>query len=191
MAVFGDADEREVFLLFLQHAACRAGVAIHAYAVMSTHAHLIATPATDTAIAKMMQRVGTRYGRYFNQKHGRIGAIWAGRYRAHVIDSVRYYLACLRYVERNPVEAGVAARPEDYRWSSYTAHALGRWPQWLTAHPVYLALGGNDADRQARYRALCDEKVTVEEAAWLEYVSSHEWRHGLVASADHMQPLTT
>lgn len=191
MAVFTEPSEFEFFLIFLQHAAACADVSLHAFALMSTHVHLIVTAHRPNAIAKMAQCVGARYGRYFNTRHGRSGAIWQGRYRAQIIDTDRYFYACLRYVERNPVAAGIVEHPDEYAWSSYAAHALGEWPQWLTPHPLYLALGRTPLERQAAYRALCDAPLAEGEVAWLRYVADHDWPYGILAFQRLAAPLVS
>src|SRR5262245_21009979 len=97
-----DADRR-LFLAVLGQVSTQSGVAVHAYALMSNHFHLLATPETAASMPKMMQRVGLRYVRYFNRTYGRIGTLWNGRYRGLLIDTARYCLTCLRYIEQNPV----------------------------------------------------------------------------------------
>jgi putative transposase len=179
--VFGESAECELFLVFLRKSAERHGVLLHAFAIMSTHAHLIVTPSAVDSIAKMIQSVGARYARFFNTRHQRSGAVWEGRYRAHIIDTDRYFFTCLRYVERNPVDAGIVAHPDEYRWSSYGAHALDVWPSWLTPHPLYLALGRTGCDRAAHYRALCNEPLSDGEAAWVRYVIERDWPDGVLA----------
>jgi len=94
---------------------------------------------------------------YFNHDYKRSGTLWEGRYRATVVDSERYLLTLMRYIELNPVRAGMVAMPEDYRRSSYRCNALcdsGKNSDWLRPHPKYACLGPEDAVRREAYRAL-------------------------------------
>ena len=101
------------------------GLAIHAYVWMTNHIHVLAPPGFDDSISKTFQSAGRRYVQYFNHSHTRSGTLWEGRYRATVVDSARYLLTLMRYIELNPVRAGMVAMPQDYPWSSYRRNALG------------------------------------------------------------------
>ena len=87
----------------------------------------------------MMQTLGRRYVRSINQRYGRTGTLWEGRFKSSVMESERYLLTCMRYIELNPVRAAMVVAPEDYQWSSYRRHALGEGDGWLTDHDCYLA----------------------------------------------------
>jgi len=158
-AIFQREVDYQVLLTVLQRAASRHGVAIHGYVLMTTHFHLIATPKSDKATAKMMKDADGFYTRYFNREYGRIGTLWNGRYRGIPIESERYWLTCLRYIEQNPCRAGMVRCAEDYRWSSYAAHASGCGPDWLTPHQLYLSLGKTPGARQLAYRALFAQPI--------------------------------
>jgi putative transposase len=126
---------------WLGEAAARYGCAVHAYLLMTNHVHLLVTPQADGSLPGAMQSLGRRYVRYVNATYRRTGTLWEGRYRAAPIDSEAYFLACARYIEANPVRAGMVAHPSDYGWSSWGAHALGRADPLVTDHPIYRALG--------------------------------------------------
>jgi REP element-mobilizing transposase RayT len=113
---FGDADRR-FYLKCLGDAAERRGCAIHAYVLMGNHVHVLATPSETGAIAAMMQDIGRRYVRVINTLYGRTGTLWEARYRSSVIDCENYFLACQRYIELNPVRAGIVPHPGAYWWS--------------------------------------------------------------------------
>jgi putative transposase len=132
---------------------------------MKNHFHLIATPGDKQAISRMMKDVGGRYATYYNRRYARIGTLWNGRFRAKTIGDEMYCLTCLRYVEQNPVRAKIVRSPQDYRWSTYVAHAWGQGPDWVVPHPVYLALGGTAAERQSNYRAICSVALVDDEVA--------------------------
>ncbi len=93
---------------------------------MTNHVHLLASPKIQESIPKTLQSVGRRYVQYFNTSYGRSGTLWEGRYKATLINSYRYLLTCVRYIELNPVRAGMVKHSCDYRWSSYAANALGK-----------------------------------------------------------------
>ena len=155
MTVFQQPADYATFLVFLRRAVGHHPLALHGFALMSTHVHLVVTPDEPNAIPKMMQEIGLKYVRYYNRAYERTGTLWNGRYKAKIIKDATYSLTCLRYVDRNPVSAKIVATPEEYRWSSYLAHGFGEWPNWLTPHPDYLALGRSVEDRAVAYRDLC------------------------------------
>jgi putative transposase len=128
---------------------------VHAYVLMLNHFHLLMTARDKRGVSKAMQALGPRYVGYFNRRHQRTGTLWEGRYRSVPIDSERYLFTCYRYIEQNPVRAGIVADPDNYRWSSFRANAMGEPDPLVTPHERYLALGGDALDRLATYRAIC------------------------------------
>lgn len=125
---------------------------------MSNHVHLLITPREQHGAANMMQRLNRTFVRTINERYGRTGTLWEGRYRSAVIDSERYLLACSRYIEMNPVRAGMVGNPGEYRWSSFAHNALGTADPVLQPHSVYLGLSSDPAGRREAYRALFDEQ---------------------------------
>jgi putative transposase len=169
-AVFRAPSDYAVFLGALQRAANAAGVAIHAYALMSNHIHLMATPGSARALSTMMQAVGRIYVPFFNRQYGRTGTLWEGRFRAALLATETYWTTCLRYVELNPVRAGIVTRPEDYRWSSYRAHAFANHDPLLSSHPLFDALGATSEQRAETWRNLCSAPLPDEKLVELRYV---------------------
>lgn len=155
---FADEDYR-YYLQSLSEGAHRYGCAIHAYVLMTNHVHLLATPEDDEGLSHMMRYLGSRYVQYVNYVYRRSGTLWEGRFKSSLIDSDRYLLTCYRYIELNPVRAGMVAAPADYKWSSHGAHALGRPDDLLRDHSCYLALGVNSEARQGAYRELFQRQV--------------------------------
>jgi putative transposase len=129
---------------------------------MTNHVHLLLTPAREDSAALMMKHLGQRYVQYVNRTYRRTGTLWEGRFRSCLTQSEDYVLACHRYIELNPVRAGMVAKPQDYRWSSYHANGLGRANALLTPHDEYRRLGKEDTERREAYRALF--RAHVEEA---------------------------
>ena len=148
-----DRDRERLLGLWHEHAqACQ--VAIHAYVLMDNHFHLLVTPATAEGLPRMMQAVGRAYVRYFNLRHQRTGTLWEGRYRSNLIESERYLLACMGYIDLNPVRAGMVEQPQDYRWSSHR-HCIGQASDKLVSlHALYWALGNTPFAREAAYAEL-------------------------------------
>lgn len=147
----------------LRSAADRSSCSIHAYVLMSNHVHLLVTPSHENGAARLMQTLGGAYVRYFNDRHGRTGTLWEGRYRSTVIESSRYLLACSRYIELNPARAGMVADPGAYFWSSYRHNALGARDPLLTPHEVYRALADRSTERFAAYRQLFGTELEREQ----------------------------
>lgn len=158
-ALFVAPTDYERFRAWLRVACERHGCLVHAYVLMTNHVHLLVTPMTAPGIGKVMQSVGRRYVQYFNRTYHRTGTLWEGRYRAVVIDTDAYLLTCCRYIERNPVRAGMVVDPADYPWSSHRANALGEPDPLVTPHARYRALGPDGASRRAAYRALFRDEV--------------------------------
>jgi putative transposase len=155
---FGDADRR-YYLKCLEEAAGRRGCEIHAYVLMGNHVHLLVTPAEPGALGAMMQDLGGRYVRVINRIHARTGTLWEARFRSSVVDSENYLLVCQRYIELNPVRAGLARDPAAYPWSSHSYYAAGRASRLITEHPVYRRLGLSSAERRTAYLALFTEAL--------------------------------
>ena len=153
-AVFMRTADYQFFRECLRSACERHGCRVHAYVLMTNHVHLLATPADETGISRVMQTVGRRYVRYFNDVHERTGTLWEGRYRASLVQTDRYLFACYRYIELNPVRAGMIGKPHDYPWSSHAVNAYGSNDPVVAPHEEYEALGHDPAARQAAYRAL-------------------------------------
>lgn len=161
---FADGD-RLRYLDDLRHVASQLGCAIHAYVLMANHVHLLATPRERGDLGRMMQALGRRYVRYVNDRLGRTGSLWEGRFKACLVDTERYVLACYRYIELNPVRAAVVAAPGDYAWSSYLHNALGHEDPLLTPRAEFTALGSSAEARREAYRALIGQALPDEEIA--------------------------
>ncbi len=112
-----------------------------------------------------MQRLGRTYVRYYNRRHRRTGTLWEGRYWASLILDERYWLTCMRYIERNPVVAKMVQTAEEYTWSSYRHHALGQRNELLVSHPLYDAMGATPAQRRVTWASLCGEPVSAVDLA--------------------------
>ena len=153
-ACFGGERDRLLFLHWSRCFAARFECALHAYVLMRNHVHLLLTPAHADGAAGLMRALCARYDRHFGETHGRAGALWEDGFDASPVRVRQYLLACMRYIESNPVRAQLVTRPGAYRWSSYRANALGHDDPLVVPHPVYFALGRTPQLRQIAYRAL-------------------------------------
>lgn len=144
------------YLGFLRDFACRFGCSVHAYCLMTNHVHLLLTPHAANACAQVMKFTSQYYVNRINRQRDRSGTLWEGRFYSCLVPSERYALACYRYIELNPVEAGMAQRPSDYRWSSYGTNAVPCDGGFLRPHPAYDALGIDADTRATAYTSLFD-----------------------------------
>jgi putative transposase len=177
-AIFSCADDYQTLLGLLEENAKKHGVAIHAYVLMGNHFHLLATPDSDSALPRMMQAVGRRYVRYFNDRQGRSGTLWEGRYRSTLIQTESYLLACMAYIDLNPVRAGLVAEARDYPWSSH-AHYVGlRSDRLVTPHPLFWTLGNTPFSREAAYADMVHAGVPAAQQAALTQSALSGWALG-------------
>jgi putative transposase len=153
------ADDYAYYLWVLREAAVASGCAVHSYVLMTNHVHLLVTPETLTSPSRLMKSLGRRYVRFFNDRYRRTGTLWEGRFRSTIVDSARYYFTCARYIELNPVRAGLAESPAQYPWSSFRHNALGQADSLVTPHAEYDALGCDQVARCAAYRKLFDDEL--------------------------------
>ena len=151
---FVSDSDLKAYANWLYEACEKFGVNIHAWVFMTNHVHLLATPNTDVSLSRCMQFLGRHYVRYFNYRYNRSGTLYEGRFKSSVIQSKKYFLACQRYIEMNPVRAGMVNDPVEYAWSSYKAHAFGHKAKIWQPHPEYLALGDTERSRMSAYHQL-------------------------------------
>jgi putative transposase len=162
---YADEDYR-FYLETLKKACAKHQCDVHAYVLMTNHVHLLITPNKSDGLSKVIQMLGRYYVQYFNYTYRRTGTLWEGRYKATLIDSEHYALGCYRYIELNPVRAGMVDHPSEYPWSSYASNALGKTNELVVGHALYKRLGENIQRRLEAYRALFDvavEQKTIEE----------------------------
>ena len=167
---FGDIDRR-FYLKCLADAAARRDCAIHAYVLMSNHVHLLVTPQAPGAVAAMLQDIGRKYVRVINSVHDRSGTLWEGRFKSCLVDSQAYLLTCHRYIELNPVRAGMVAHPANYEWSSHAHYAFGRRKEFITEHPAFMALAQEMDGRRAEFRRLFSEELDADTLERIRYAA--------------------
>lgn len=173
--IFRASEDYQQFLLWLRDSAREFKVAIHAYVLMPNHFHLLATPATETGLAQMMQRLGRYYVPWYNARHQRSGSLFQGRFKTSLIDAETYFMKCSRFVELNAVRTNVVADPLDYPWSSYHHHAGMRVDPVITDHALYWALGNTPFQREAAYIELSRNELPEAEHAQIEAAVLKGW----------------
>lgn len=141
--IFADDADRQRWEALLAEGVPRHGHRVLAYCWMGNHVHLCLRVAA-TPLSRIMQQLAFRYARAFNRRHGRIGHVFQGRFRALLVGDDAYRLGLLRYIHRNPLAAGLERDPRRYRWSSHGAlSGVRRAPDWLEAGET-LALFARD-----------------------------------------------
>jgi putative transposase len=153
-AVFFSQADFRYYHESLREAAHKYSCEVHAYVFMTNHVHLLLTPHMEAGPSRMMQSVGRRYVRYVNIVYQRTGTLWEGRFKSAIIDSDQYLLTCSRYIELNPVRAGMVASPAHYRWSSYHHNALGRRDELIVPHRLYSEFHRDEGCRCRHYKSL-------------------------------------
>ena len=169
--IFRSESDFEFFLAALGARCTRYLLDVHAYALMTNHFHLLVTPQTTTSLSHTMRAIGPKYVRYFNRKYSRTGTLYDGRYRSCVVDNESYWYTCMRYVELNPLRAGLVSRADAYRWSSHSANAFGMPDKLIVPHPLYTSLGQSPQLRQQAWRELCQEVLTEDQLVEIRSVS--------------------
>ncbi|MDN5780724.1 MAG: transposase [Luteimonas sp.] len=152
-AIFLDDQDRHHYRRLLREACRKHGVAVHAFVLMDNHVHLLLSAGQAGRIALAMRAAGQAHVQAFNFRHGRSGTLWQGRFKSCLVDTDRYLLTVIRYIEFNPVRAAMVARPEDHRWSSVHTRRGQACDPLLTLHPLYLSLGHDSMQRAKAYGA--------------------------------------
>jgi putative transposase len=153
-ACFFAEEDYRFYLHWLRLLSARHRCAIHAYVLMTNHVHLLLTPERPGSESRLMQAMGRRYVQYVNRFYKRSGTLWEGRFKASIVHAEEYLLKCYRYIELNPVRAGMVLHPADYPWSSYCWHGTGRNDEVIRDHALYLALDRDLARRLQAYAGL-------------------------------------
>ena len=147
---FGEADYIEYLKIF-KKVADLYECDVHAYVLMTNHVHFLLTPYNKIGVSKLFQHLGREYVTYINRKYHRSGTLWGGRHKGNIIESESYFLTCMKYIELNPVRAGMVAHPANYPWSSYSYNGLGVSNVILTPHNEYLVLAKKSSERLKLY----------------------------------------
>ena len=187
--IFIAKEDYQFYLEKLQDGCKKYSCDIHAYVLMTNHVHLLLTPHTENAIGKLMQYIGRYYVQYFNYQYRRTGTLWEGRYKATLIDSEKYLLTCYRYIELNPVRAGMVDRPGDYPWSSFGCNALGKADDVVVPHDLYLHLGNDQLARREAYAELFERELCEKTLSEIRQATNRSWLLGSDQFCESIKPL--
>lgn len=190
MPCFREEEDRAAYAHWLGVAAAKYGVDIHAWVFMTNHVHLLVTPRQDLAVSRFMQYLGRFYVRYFNATYDRSGTLWECSFYSSVVEEDAYFLACQRYIELNPVRAGMTETPGEYHWSSYQSNGLGRSSTLASPHSLYLGLGRTRNARLKAYRGLCGEPVNEQESTKIRNAVRNESVLGSIGFIKSLEKLT-
>ena len=185
MDVFKDKFDYEFYLEALFDAIEVEKIDLHAYVLMTNHVHLLLSAPSKDTLSRLFQSVGRRYVQHFNKRYGRTGTLWEGRFRSCLVDSERYLLEVYRYIELNPVRAGIVDHPQTYHYSSYRHHSGAQPNSHIKDHPLFWSLGNTPFERQASYKALVDEGLSPHQTA---RITDHTMR-GIPISGSSTNPL--
>lgn len=188
--IFTDAADFEVMVQLLRQQSREHGVAIHAYVLMDNHFHLLATPAREDSLARMMQGVGRRYVRHFNLRHGRSGTLWEGRYRCAVIQAEAWLLPCMVHLDLHPVREGRVERPQDWAWSSHRHYVGVETERMVTVHPLLWTLGNTPFAREQAYAQRVEAGIPPALQEALADAALHGWALGDEGFLAGLQKLT-
>lgn len=142
---FFNDEDYQVYRDLISEWCSRYGVEVWAYCLMPNHIHLIAVPESEDGLRVAIGEAHRRYTRYINFREGWRGHLWQGRFASYAMDE-RYLLACVRYIEMNPVRAGLVEKPEKWSWSSAWAHMSGNDDNLVTTAPLLQRTGGKWED---------------------------------------------
>jgi len=187
--VLNDTD-RDTLLGLVTENARKHRVALHAYVLMDNHFHLLLTPDTDDGVPQMMQAVGRRYVRYFNDSHQRSGTLWEGRYKSTLIQTEAYLLACMAYIDLNPVRAGLVAQAADFVWSSHRHYIGSSQDRRITPHALYWGLGNTPFAREAAYAEMVHNGLAAQQTQCITRATLHSWALGDAEFVAKLQNLT-
>ncbi len=187
-AIFRDDADRAFMVRLLAEHAAPFGISVHAYGLLDNRLQLLVTPeGPESGLPGWMQAVGRRYVRYFNDRHGRTGTLWEGRYRATVVEAARFLLPCMVAIDLGPVQARLVARPADHAWSSHR-HWIGQTQErWLKPHPLVWDLGNTPFAREAAYAALVDAGLSDTDQARIDHDTLRGWAMGSPEFATALQ----
>ena len=189
-AIFSSDRDLAAYAMWLAEGSEKYDLKIHGWVFMTNHVHLLVTPVREGSVSRLMQFVGRQYVRYFNHTYCRTGTLFEGRFRSCLVEQEEYLLTCLRYIEFNPVRAGMVRDPGDYVWSSYRAHGLGTEIAMWSPHGDYLILGTTARDRCRVYRQLMCENMDVDLIARIRHCTNTGLVLGTKRFRDDISKLT-
>ena len=177
-SIFAGPTDRQLLLNLLAEGAHQYRVAVHAYVLLDNHFHLLATPNSNESLSKMMQSVGRRYVRLFNNAQHRTGTLWEGRFRSSLLQADRYLLPCMAYIDLNPVRRGLVNDPQEYHWSSHAHYAGLRNDTIVTAPGLFWTLGNTPFERESNYRSFVNRGLPTDLQSRIAHAVVSGWPLG-------------
>jgi len=154
--LFKDDYDFLTFLQILLIAKVTYNVEVYAYCLTHNHYHLIIGTPYEDNLSAFMQYVNGNFAKAYNKRHGRTGRFWGGRFYSTVIESEEQFYKTLYYIELNMTRNGATIHPDDWKFSSYRAHANGKKDPIVDFHPLYIALSDDPKQRQRIYRDMIE-----------------------------------
>lgn len=185
-----DTEDFQALLTAIHEAAKRFAVAVHAYVLLPDHFHLLVTPQEDRSLPLMMQALGRQYVRYFNDRHGRTGTLWDGRFKSTLLQPERHGLAALAFIDLHPGRAGLVPNAQLYPWSSHGHYSGARVDKTITPLPDYWRLGNTPFAREAAYTRLVQEGINSVQIGQLTDSVTRGWALGEPDFVDALQKTT-
>lgn len=173
-----DDIDRATWLALVAENTQKHGVLLHAYVLLDNAFHLLVTPETREGVPAMMQALGRRYVRYFNDRHGRTGTLWEGRYRSTIVQAERYLMPCMAYLDLSPVVEGLVTEPQQYRWSSHHHYTGQAGERGLSPHPLYWQMGNTPFAREAAYAEMVRSGLSTTLRRAITAALLHGWALG-------------
>lgn len=175
LTVFVDEEDRQTFLHLLTQQTHLQGLALHAWALMPTHLHLLLTPEHAKGLSTALQAVGRVYVPYYNRRHGHRGTLWEGRFRSTVLEAARWMLPAMIWLDTHPYRSGWSTEPGAHLYTS-AAHYLGlRHERALSTPPQYWALGNTPFAREAAYRTILEQGLDESSIHTLTQAALKAW----------------
>ncbi|MDP8229476.1 MAG: transposase [Candidatus Gorgyraea atricola] len=163
LKLFKDDEDFEMFLSIVRRYLRKFRLKIYHYCLMSTHPHLLLKIFNKEVLAKFMQALLQSYRFYYRRKYAYKGYLYQSRYRTKWVSRDEYLSECGRYIERNPVRAGIVKSPDEYRWSSCIHYTSGKENNIITENPLYEGFGKNLKERQRAYKEYVSTSRPYEE----------------------------
>lgn len=157
--IFTCDDDRRFYLERLSELKAEHPFDLYHYCLMPNHIHLQAKIYKETGFSTFVKRLNLGYYHYFRQRYGFDGVFWQGRFKSQLVSNDIYLIQCGKYIELNPVRAGIVKQPEDYQWSSYTHYAFGKSDSLVTDDILYNEMGRDQESRQENYKKLIINEV--------------------------------
>lgn len=183
LPIFHESQDFYHFMALLKSYAAGFGIAIYHWVIMSNHYHLLLEIAKPEAISRCMAGLARAYTHYYHKTYRTSGYLWQGRFKLQPIEKERYLIACGRYIERNPVRAGIVAVAELYPYSSAAYYCIGRADTLTIQSPSYNDFGRGDAERRERYKRFLLNFSEEEERIFRDYEypqGSEEFKRRLI-----------